>query len=59
MVNELDGARTLSSPVPSGDRLYLRTATHLYCIGTADKAPAPPPAPAPAAKVFVLTGRPR
>lgn len=25
--------RTLSSPVASGDRLYLRTPTHLYCIG--------------------------
>ncbi len=32
-VNRLDGARTLASPVPAGGRLYLRTATHLYCIG--------------------------
>lgn len=31
--NELDGSYTLSSPVPAGDRLYIRTATHLYCIG--------------------------
>lgn len=25
--------KTLSSPIISGDRLYLRTPTHLYCIG--------------------------
>jgi len=32
-VNKLDSAYTLSSVVVSGSRLYLRTATHLYCIG--------------------------
>ena len=32
--NELDGSYTLSSPVPSGNKLFIRTATHLYCIGT-------------------------
>ncbi|MHC4911001.1 MAG: outer membrane protein assembly factor BamB family protein, partial [Planctomycetota bacterium] len=32
--NELDGTYTLSSPVPLGDRMYIRTATHLYCIGS-------------------------
>lgn len=31
-VNELDGSYTLSTPVAVGDRLYLRTGTHLYCI---------------------------
>ncbi len=31
--NELDGSYTLSSPVPSGNRLYLRTEKFLYCIG--------------------------
>ena len=31
--NELDGTYTLSSPVSSGSRLFIRTATHLYCIG--------------------------
>ena len=31
--NELDGTYTLSSPVSSGSQLFIRTATHLYCIG--------------------------
>ncbi len=31
--NELDGSYTLSSPVSSGSQLFIRTATHLYCIG--------------------------
>ncbi len=31
--NKLDPAYTLSSIAVSGSRLYLRTATHLYCIG--------------------------
>ncbi|MCH7573142.1 MAG: PQQ-binding-like beta-propeller repeat protein [Planctomycetes bacterium] len=31
--NELDGTYTLSSPVPSGNQLFIRTSTHLYCIG--------------------------
>ncbi len=31
--NTLDGSFTLSSPVPSGDQLLVRTGTHLYCIG--------------------------
>lgn len=31
--NELDGSYTLSSPVTSGPHLFIRTATHLYCIG--------------------------
>ena len=35
--NELDGSYTLSSPVPSGNQLFVRTATHLYCIGTGQK----------------------
>lgn len=30
--NELDGSYTLSSPVPSGGQLFIRTGTHLYCI---------------------------
>lgn len=32
-VNRLDGGYTLSSFAVSGDRLYLRTAEALYCIG--------------------------
>ncbi len=32
-VNKLNQAYTLSSPVVSDSRLYLRTATHLYCVG--------------------------
>ena len=32
-VNKLDRSYTLSSIAVSGSRLYLRTATHLYCIG--------------------------
>ncbi len=31
--NELDDTYTLSSPVSSGSQLFMRTATHLYCIG--------------------------
>ena len=31
--NELDGSYTLSSPVASGSHLFIRTGTHLYCIG--------------------------
>ncbi len=31
--NELDGTYTLSSPVVSGSKLFIRTSTHLYCIG--------------------------
>jgi len=33
--NELDGTFTLSSIAVSGRQLFLRTSTHLYCIGTA------------------------
>lgn len=35
--NELDGGYTLSSPIAVGSRLYVRTATHLYCIGSGGK----------------------
>jgi outer membrane protein assembly factor BamB len=31
--NMLDGSYTLSSPAVSGNHLFIRTATHLYCIG--------------------------
>jgi outer membrane protein assembly factor BamB len=31
--NMLDGSYTLSSPAISGNHLFIRTATHLYCIG--------------------------
>jgi len=31
--NELDGSYTLSSPVAAGGEIFIRTATHLYCIG--------------------------
>ena len=31
--NQLDGGYTLASIAVSGSRLYMRTATHLYCIG--------------------------
>ena len=31
--NELDDTYTLSSPVSSGSQLFVRSATHLYCIG--------------------------
>ena len=34
--NEMDGTFTLSSIVPSGNRLFLRTSTHLYCIGASN-----------------------
>ena len=33
-VNELDGTYTLASPAVSGSHLFIRTSTHLYCIGT-------------------------
>lgn len=32
--NELDGTYTLASPVPSGNKLFVRTSTHLYCLAT-------------------------
>jgi outer membrane protein assembly factor BamB len=31
--NELDESYTLSSPVAVGNQLFIRTGTHLYCIG--------------------------
>jgi outer membrane protein assembly factor BamB len=31
--NELDGSYTLASPAISGSQLFIRTSTHLYCIG--------------------------
>ena len=31
--NDLDGTFTLSSIAVSGQQLFLRTSTHLYCIG--------------------------
>ena len=31
--NELDGGYTLSSPAIAEGRIYIRTETHLYCIG--------------------------
>jgi outer membrane protein assembly factor BamB len=31
-VNELDGSYTLSTPVAVGDRLYVRTGDHLFCL---------------------------
>lgn len=31
--NELDGTYTLASPAVSGSQLFIRTSTHLYCIG--------------------------
>ncbi len=31
--NKLDGGRTLSTFAVSSNQLFLRTATHLYCIG--------------------------
>jgi len=30
--NELDGTYTLASPAVSGSQIFIRTATHLYCI---------------------------
>ncbi len=33
--NELDGTYTLSSPVTDGRHLFVRTSSHLYCIGNA------------------------
>ena len=35
-VNELDGSLTLSSMAVAGDQLFIRTGTHLYCIGGTD-----------------------
>lgn len=32
-INELDGTFTLSSLAVSGQQLFVRTSTHLYCIG--------------------------
>ena len=32
-VNELDGSYTLSSMAVAGKQLFIRTGTHLYCIG--------------------------
>lgn len=32
--NELDDTYTLSSPIVSGSQIFIRTATHLYCLGT-------------------------
>ena len=34
--NELDGTYTLSSPIVSGSQIFIRTATHLYCLGKMD-----------------------
>lgn len=31
--NQLDGTFTLSTPAATGRHLFIRTATHLYCIG--------------------------
>jgi outer membrane protein assembly factor BamB len=31
--NELDGSYTLASPAVSGSQLFVRTSTHVYCIG--------------------------
>ena len=31
--NELDGSYTVSSPAIAGNRLFVRTAKYLYCIG--------------------------
>ena len=31
--NDLDGVWTLSSPAVAGKNLFIRTASHLYCIG--------------------------
>jgi hypothetical protein len=41
--NELDREYTISSMAVSGSQLFIRTATHLYCIGTAKKQAARPP----------------
>ncbi len=32
-VNQLDDEYTLASPIAVGTRIYIRTSTHLYCIG--------------------------
>ena len=31
--NQLDGSYTLSSPAVAGSQLFVRTGTHLYCLG--------------------------
>ena len=31
--NSLDGSYTLSTPAFVGNEIYIRTGTHLYCIG--------------------------
>jgi len=31
--SELDGSYTLASPAVSGKQIFIRTETHLYCIG--------------------------
>ena len=31
--NHLDGSFTLSSPAVAGSQLFIRTGTHLYCLG--------------------------
>lgn len=33
-INELDGTYTLASPAVSGSQMFIRTSTHLYCIGS-------------------------
>jgi len=30
--SKLDGSYTLSSPAASGNQLFIRTGTHLYCV---------------------------
>jgi outer membrane protein assembly factor BamB len=37
--NELDGTFTMSSLAVSGDKLFLRTSTHLYCLGRSASTP--------------------
>ncbi len=39
--NPLDDSYTLASIVPAGDRLYIRTGSHLYCIGDSSTPSAP------------------
>ena len=36
-VNELDGTYTLSTPVAVGERLYIRTGEHLFCLAVAKR----------------------
>ena len=35
--NQLENNYTLSSLAISGSRIFMRTSTHLYCIGRADQ----------------------